>query len=406
MWDNTNKLMYPPANEIDISQAVGGAPGHDSGSIDDLCYYGNINIWAKYKPVRSSEPGSVDRNTIDMLGFGSTLPSAGTINGLINLYDGGLNGWNYLRTGDAVSRRGRYYDFFRVVNGNLDRNNPGYHGTAPNPFGASSASPATVPRNWGVLLVAQRRFPPVGDWPDYDLAIKDFNDLLNDSQKMLYYGCVIKGAPGGQASSIGPRLFGNDTVTIHAADSARGKEDLSYNLTLQPSAFGTVGDYLVYPCLSNYALGYNISLVSGQKLFPIPGAAPATITIIDDYIVIVCTAKALNYISGTDYYVEWSYTVYNYFNYDVTLTSGKARFRFSGKGFNDPMISGEEEVTLGSNGEITVPANGSYSYPGSGLTVDKRLSDRGLSQLIVGFMYNNGLKTGSREFIVPADPTL
>ena len=150
--------------------------------------------------------------------------------------------------------------------------------------------------------MAQRRFPPVGDWPDYDLAIKDFNDLLNDSQKMLYYGCVIKGAPGGQASSIGPRLFGNDTVTIHAADSARGKEDLAYNLTLQPSTFGTVGDYLVYPCLSNYALGYNMSLVSGQKLFPIPGAAPATITIIDDYIVIVCTAKALNYTSSSDYY--------------------------------------------------------------------------------------------------------
>ena len=401
MWDNTNKLMYPPANEIDISQAVGGAPGHDSGSINDLCYYGNINIWAKYKPVRSSQPGSVDRDTFDMLGFGSTLPSAGTINGLINLYDGGLNGWNYLRTGDAASRRGRYYDFFRVVNGNLDRNSPGYHGTAPNPFGSSfSASPSTVDHNAGVLRVEQRRTPPVGDWPDYDLSITDFNNLLNSSQRMLYYGCVIKGAPGGSASSVGARLFGNDSATI---GTTRGKESLSYDQTLTAAAFQTLGDYLVYPCLSNYPLGFNVSLQSGQKLFPIPGASPAVITIIEDYIVIVVTAKALNYVSSSDYYVEWSYTVYNYHNFEVTLTSGQAKFRFAGKGYNDPIMYGEAQEDLGT---ITVPANGSYSYPGSGLTTQKRLSDRGLSKLIVGFMYNNQLKEGYRDFIVPAAPTL
>ncbi|MBO4524995.1 MAG: hypothetical protein J5692_00175 [Bacteroidales bacterium] len=403
MWDNTNKLMYPPLNENDISQAVGGAAGHDSGSIDDLCYYGNINVWAKYKPVRSSEPGMVDRNTLEMLGFGSSLPSASTIAGLINLYDGGFNGWTYLRTGDAASRRGRYYDFLKVVNGNLDTVNPGYHGTAPNPFGSSfSASPSTVDHNAGVLRVEQRRFPPVGDYPDYDLAIKDFNDLLNNSLKMQYYGCVIKGAPGGQASSIGARLFGNNSITI---GTTRGKEELYYDLTLNPSAFATVGDYLVYPCLSNGPLGFNVSLASGQKLYPIPGVSPATITIIDDYIVIVCTAKAYNNV-GTGYYGQWSYTVYNYYSTAITLTDGKAKFRLSGKGFNDPLTYGEAEVTLGNNGTIPVPANGTYEYPGSGLTTDQQLTDRDLSQLIVGFKYNNQLKTGYREFIVPAAPTI
>lgn len=399
MWDNTNKLMYPPANEIDISQAVGGAPGHDSGSIDDLCYYGNINIWAKYKPVRSSEPGSVDRNTIEMLGFGSTLPSAGTINGLVNLYDGGLNGWTYLRTGDAVARRGRYYDFFRVVNGNLDRNNPGYHGSAPNPFGGSfAASPSTVDHNGGVLRVEQRRFPPAGDWPDYDLSITDFNNLLNSSQQMLYYGCVIKGAPGGSAGSVGARLFGNDSATI---GTTRGKESLNYDLTLTASAFQTLGDYLVYPCLSNLPLGFNVSLRSGQKLFPIPGASPAVITIVEDYIVIVVTAKAENDV-GSNYSVQWTVTIYNYNNTAITLSDTKARFRLPGKGFNDPMIYGEAEVNLGN---IDVPANGSYRYPVRQSAI-QALSDRSLSQLIVGGMYVNELKTGYRDFIVPAEPML
>jgi hypothetical protein len=215
---------------------------------------------------------------------------------------------------------------------------------------------------------------------------------------MQYFGCVIKGYSG-RAASVAARLFGNgsgDTI-----GSTRGKENLYCEVNINPTTWQTLDGYIVYPCLSNDYLGQNVSLRSGQYLYPVPGAQPVVFSVIEDYIVITVTARALNYTSPATYYVQWSYTVYNYHDYAINLTNGKAKFRYQGKQYSEPITGGEQELNLS---DITVPAGGSYSYPGGGLTTDTNLSDRDLYQLIIGFQYNSQLKTGYREFIVPAPP--
>ena len=144
----------------------------------------------------------------------------------------------------------------------------------------------------------------------------------------------------------------------------------------------------------------NSNLADGRRLYPIPLAQPVTFTVIDDYIVINVTAKAES-LNSSSYRVAWNFSITNYHDYAITLTSGKARFRFAGKTFSDTMQYGEQEVSLS---DVTIAAGDTYYYPGNGLVADKSLTDRDLSQLIVGFMFNNGLRTGVRQFIAPAQP--
>ena len=397
---NSNGYIKAPVN---IAADLGYVLGTGSGDLGYNIANGNINKWAMFKPVRDSAVGWVSpRNTLAKMGFGGTLPRAASIAGLISLYDAaGVNGWEYLRPrGASQSEFYRAADFCKIVgSGGLDTANYGYNHNARNPFGSSfSALPSVVSKNGDILYVQQGRITPSGSYPDTDIAIYDFNQVLNSSQRMKYYGCVVKGNTG-SASSVAARLFGSAT---DFSTAERGKENLYFELPINASKFQTLGGYIVYPCVSNYALSPDgSSMVSGQYLYPIPGAQPVTFELIEDYIVITVTARALNYTSPATYYVQWSYTVYNYHDFAINLTNGKAKFRYQGKQYSEPITGGEQELNLS---DITVPAGGSYSYPGGGLTTDTTLSDRDLYQLIIGFQYNSQLKTGYREFIVPAPP--
>lgn len=396
---NSNGYIKAPVN---IAADLGYVLGTGSGDLGYNIANGNINKWAVFKPVRNSAIGWVSpRNTIATLGFGSSIPVETTVQGLINRYNGGDNGWVYYRPrGQAYGEYYRAADFCKIIgSGGLDTVNYGYNHNARNPFGSNfSALPSVVSKNGDTLYVQQGRITPSGSYPDTDIAIYDFNQVLNPSQRMKYYGCVVKGNSG-SASSVAARLFGS---TTDFSTAERGKENLYFELPINASKFQTLGGYIVYPCVSNYALSPDgSSMTSGQYLYPIPGAQPVTFELIEDYIVITVTAKAQNYVSGSNYYVQWSFTVHNYHDYAINLTGGKARFRFQGKSFSDTMMAGEVEVNLG---DISVSAGGSYHYPGEGLTTITQLTDRDLAQLIIGFTYNSQLKTGYREFIVPAPP--
>lgn len=400
---NSNGYIKAPVN---IAADLGYVLGTGSGDLGYNIANGNINKWAVFKPVRNSAIGWVSpRNTLATLGFGSSIPVATTVQGLIDLYDGGDNGWVYYRPrGRAYGEYYRAADFCKIVgSGGLDTVNYGYNHNAPNPFGSAfSVSPTTVARAQGSVQCEQRRTIPAGDWPDTNLAVTDFNDLSASTMKMNYYGVLL--VP--PSSSYAYKLVGS-TDTI---GNTRGKETLSHIFTLTESAYA-LGEWTVYPILSNIAFSdtfiniqysaRNTALPDSRRVFPIPGVSPVTLTVIDDYIVITCTARAQNYVSAATYYVQWSFTVNNYHDYAINLTGGKARFRFQGKSFSDTMMAGEVEINLG---DITVPAGGSYSYPGEGLTTITELTDRDLAQLIIGFTYNSQLKTGYREFIVPAPP--
>ena len=132
---------------------------------------------------------------------------------------------------------------------------------------------------------------------------------------------------------------------------------------------------------------------------------------IEDYIVINLTARALSPVSSSSYDVQWSMTIYNYHDFAITLNSCSIRFRLSGKSYADTMQAGEVEVYVPDSGRtITVPAAsgttpGEYSYPGGGIVTLQTLTNWDLSQVIFGGLYNNQLKTGYRTFIAPVQPT-
>jgi len=394
---NSNGQIKAPVN---IAADLGYVLGTGSGDLGYNIANGNINKWAVYKPVRNSAIGWVSpRNTLASLGFGDTLPRASTINALINYYSQTDNGWAYLRPrGKAQNEYYRAADFCKIVgSGGLDTSNYGYTHYARNPFGANfSALPAVVSKNGDQLFVQQGRITPSGDYPDNEIAIYDFNQLLSNSLKMKYYGCVIKGYSG-SASSVAARLFGSDTDFTSAA---RGKEELNFTLTINSSKFQTLGGYIVYPCISNYALSDNgTTMTSGQYLYPIPGATPAIFEVIEDYIVIVPYATVQPYTSGSSYNVQWSFQITNYHDFDITLTDVGARFRLPGKVYQNTMEAGEVPVDIGT---VNIAAGATYYYPGQGLSAMQNLTNFNLSQLIVGAMYNNQLKQTARTFIAPA----
>ena len=394
---NSNGQIKAPVN---IAADLGYVLGTGSGDLGYNIANGNINKWAVFKPVRSSEIGWVSpRNTLASLGFAS-IPAASSIADLIAYYSQADNGWAYQRPrGRTYSEYYRAADFCKIVgSGTLDDTNYGYTHYARNPFGANfSALPSVVSQSADYLYVQQGRITPSGDYPDNELTIYDFNQILNSSLRMKYYGCVIKGYSG-SASSIAARLFGSDTDFTSSA--ARGKEELEFTLTINPTKFQTRGGYIVYPCISNYALSDNgTTMTSGQRLYPIPGATPAVFEVIEDYIVITPYATVMPYTSGSSYNVQWSFQITNYYDTAITLTDVAARFRLPGKSFNDTMQSGEVEVTIGT---VNIEAGATYYYPGQGLSTTQNLTNFNLDQLIVGARYNAALKTGTRTFIAPA----
>ena len=389
---NSNGYIKAPVN---IAADLGYVLGTGSGDLGYNIANGNINKWAMYKPVRNSAIGWVSpRNTLASLGFGS-LPYATSINSLISYYSQTDNGWTYLRPrGASQSEYYRAADFCKIVgSGGLDDTNYGYNHNARNPFGSGfSVVPTTQSHNYGTVTVENGRMIPAGTYPDTDITIYDFNQLLASTQKMLYYGCVVKWPTNASAQ---PKLFGNTT----AISSTRGQELLTYSLELQPSIFQTLGEYTIYPVLSNIALGYNVSYTSGQRLYPLAGCSPVTLLVIDDYITITVNATVMPYTSGSSYNVSWNFNIRNDYDTAITLTDVGARFRLTGKSYNDTMQAGEVEVSIGT---INIAAGATYYHPGQGLSATQNLTNFNLSQLIVGARYNSALKTGSRTFIAPA----
>ena len=408
---NSNGYIKAPVN---IAADLGYVLGTGSGDLGYNIVNGNINRWAMFKPVRSSAKNSVSRNTLEMLGFGNTLPYATSVQGLLNLYDGNWNGWNYLRPrGAGSSEWYRAFDFCKIASGGVaSTSDPGYNHNAPNPFGRFSLSPTTVAAAQGQIQFENGRTIPSGSYPEYNIAIADFNAYSAAALKMQYYGVLL--VP--PSTSYAYKLLGS-TSTI---GTTRGQEQMSCIATLTASAYVT-GEWTAYPVLSNIAFpdtfinityaNRNATLADSRRLFPLAQSVPTTFVVIEDYIVINLTARALTPLSSTSYDVQWSLTVYNYHEYAITLTECSVRFRLSGKSYADTMQAGEVEVYVPDSGRtITVPAAsgttpGTYQYPSGGLQTTQTLTNWNLSQVIFGGKYNNQLKTGYREFIAPIQPT-
>jgi len=344
--------------------------------------------------------------------------------GLVDLYNNATdNGWIYQKPrGQANQEYYRVADFCKIDNhGTMITQHYGYNHGAANPFGSgASVSPTSVVLN-GSLTISQQRPISLDEYPDTDMTVKDINDTLENFYKMQYYGFVIK-----PANSTGlEKVFGNGEGA--EISTTRGKEEFQYTLPRLWDSMFSYGEYTIYPCISNQPLSdNNESLVANQRLYAIPGASALTIMITLGNILINVTAKVKeDTITAQDYTVQWTFTAQNYNSSPVTLTNGKARFRFPEKAYNDPIIIGQEvEIDLGSlqdaAGTITVPGAtevtpgqitpGEYHHPTVLQQNYTELTNFDLDKLYIVYSHNTGSSTesivGSREFIKPAQPEL
>ena len=109
-----------PVNEYDVQQALGiGSPNWN-----DLCTSDNINMWARYKPIRSSSMRirPVTFNERKGANFGLQIPFCtldimnGKVYNIINRESGYENeGWLYLKPRGDRTPQGGIEEFFRIT---------------------------------------------------------------------------------------------------------------------------------------------------------------------------------------------------------------------------------------------------------------------------------------------------
>jgi len=240
---------------------------------------GRINPWAKYKPIRNSSKGWVDRDSsvatiITDYGFGNP-PESNRVSGLVSLYNDKeqgnyvllhgerANSWRYLvPRGGSYNEYYRSWDFLKIIEGVPIRTSTyqenGYDSTAKSPFGDFVLGNASIPRKSGVIQ-AGARYRTVeegtavsGAW----ITLTDINSLTTLARKMLYYGLVLVPAneTGEPISGTAHIIYNQHRVDYVDSGETfyRGHETLwtAYKLGASGSVL-VENNYLVFPFLTN-----------------------------------------------------------------------------------------------------------------------------------------------------------
>lgn len=201
--------IEPPVNQDDVQRALGIAV---DGDWQAMCTSNNINMWARYKPIRAALIPVINYQTRKNVLFGLEVPWCDryritqggqtyieTMNGKVYaiLYNvGENNGWNYLKPRGDRTPQGGIQEFFRItdfVRNPNDDTDPyygtpyakGYNHNAHEPFTAFIDSPGVTEKSpdddgiWYEINIQVTNtlkltfFNSVGD----DLHLQDFIDL-------------------------------------------------------------------------------------------------------------------------------------------------------------------------------------------------------------------------------------
>ena len=126
-WDSTNKIMTSPLNlnyngDIQSATKMGGHT-----DLGDCIVNGHINMWAKYKPVKSTILTKLTENSLKAVNYGISIDVCGP-NGNISSYLENFNEhWRYDRVPSSGGYIYRFYDFLNPTN---PSSNVGYRGDA------------------------------------------------------------------------------------------------------------------------------------------------------------------------------------------------------------------------------------------------------------------------------------
>lgn len=295
----------------------------------------NINRWAKFKPVRSSDT-QTDSDTWKAndgwcgLSIANAKVSESTdVTGIEGKYTAdGNNGWEYLRPRGAA-----YNELFR--GNDFD----GYHHYAM-PFVSGYTMPFKWSKEDGTFDVSFRLTVEGAANADYlsykDLPLENYYlgiAFVND--KKVY------------------RLTNDDTIENSGFAIDVNVENIE------------AGDYTAYPFISSRPM----SLLDGgfwsALVYTVPNCAPTPIEIIMESIVIQIQGIYSNVVNASgNYSLDYTITITNKSQMDRKFNTNYIQLRYKGNKFTDPLESAEKQQELNLGKEITVKANSSTTLNG------------------------------------------
>lgn len=324
-----------------------GVGSRDDGRkhLSDMCVAYGINMNAKHKAVRHSNPIHQEdtwRADDGWCGFDLTnalVSNRGVVDNIPDFYTkDGMNGWEYAKPrGASRNEYNRIRDF------------DGYYHKAV-PFVKGFSCPNRWAKNTGLPFAAACRYSSREDeysLTHYDLPLVDY-----------YFGVVlVGGAIGG-------------STKVYRATNSQTIGDIGFNIDFDIS-YVTEGLYSAFPFISTRPMAVTNGDLVVANIFTLPNCLQRSITIVQSDVTVSVTAKYSEFPdSNGNYSMTYNIKVTNAGGSAITLNNNVARLRFSDNGFNTALVMGEKEVILDN---ITVQKDSTASRSGTITGISKEL---------------------------------
>lgn len=164
---------------VDLQQFFGV-----SGGIVNIITHAAINMWAKNKPVRRNKFSALTAADRLAAHYGLDIPGrlGDRPNNLLTLYDGELNGWQYLRPrGSAYEEGYRHLDFI------------GYDHNAQRPLTNFTATDSVVYDSQTTSPFSAAAFIGLTDITAKSIEFTDIAEMLGATNNLYFGVALIKG---------------------------------------------------------------------------------------------------------------------------------------------------------------------------------------------------------------------
>lgn len=302
-----------------------------------IAQYGDINMWAKFKFVRSSDIHTTE-NTWKAddgwcgLSIAKALISESTdVTGIENHFTANQNnGWEYNRPRGIA-----YNEMFR--GDDMD----GYHHFAM-PFVSGYTMPFKWSKDDGNFDVSFRLTVQ-------DAANADFLSYKDLPFENYYLGIAFVGVENKKVF----RLTNEDTI-----------EDSGFTINVDVNNIDT-GNYMAYPFFSNKRMGLLDGGFVPASVYTVPNCSATKFEVLIESISIQIQGIFSDFADANGFYsMTYTITIKNNSQLDRKFTNNYIQLRYSGNKFTDPLDSTEKQQELQLGREIEVKANSSESIFG------------------------------------------
>lgn len=309
--------MALPNNKISTT-LVANTIGSNSRDVGTLCTHQAINMWSKWKPIRSSKLGGIELSDLQTANWGISAPSYSSLASLFAAYKAipaGEADWIYLKPRGGASEPYRIGDFRNYEHNALAT----VGGTAIKSKIFLQGSPSAKTASGSMMTVQ-----PGPYYISYDDLTWSYKYLglafFNTSDSLVYY--YINPTPSARYVEFDADLAGIEVGTYRAILFLSSSSSSASNII----GIDGVGSLYNLVDVSNIAVSIGIvaDWVGDDQL--------RTVRVIMSY---------QNDTPGT-----------------ITLTNSELRLRYGGKNYNDIMEAGEKRNQIGTISVPPTPAGG------------------------------------------------